>query len=151
MRCSAAPPRELIADSAWEILSVRIGRTEVRPYDFSRIRIFAIVSEMHLVRTIGQRSVRDDAHACARKVSWLTPAAPCAWMARSSTPQRHVRRHDLDHRDLGARGLVAHRIHQVRRPQRQQPRLIDLDARLRDVAANGALLRERLAERHPRR
>ena len=64
--------------------------------------------------------------------------------------QRHVRRDDLDHRDLGARGLVADGVHHVRRLQRQQPRLLDLHARLGDVGADRALLGERLAEGDPR-
>src|SRR5215469_731025 len=32
-----------------------------------------------------RRSVRELAHAAASTVSWHTPAAPCAWMARSRT------------------------------------------------------------------
>ena len=44
-------------------------------------------------------------------------------------------RHDhLDHRDLAARRLVADRVHHVGGLQRQQPRLLDLDARFGDVA-----------------
>jgi hypothetical protein len=60
--------------------------------------------------------------------------------------QRHPRRGDLDLRDLRPRGLVANRVHQAGGAQREQARLIDLDAGFGDVRANGALLRERLAE-----
>ena len=64
--------------------------------------------------------------------------------------QRHPRRDHLDLRDLRARRLVADGVHQLRGAQRQQPRLIDLDARFGDVGADGALLRQRLAERDAR-
>ena len=59
----------------------------------------------------------------------------------------HVRRHDLDHRDLLLRRLVAGRVHHPRGLQRQQARLVDLHARLGDALRVDALLGERLAER----
>ena len=62
---------------------------------------------------------------------------------------RHRRGGDLDHRDFPRRGLVAHRIHPVRRVQHQKPRLIDRDARLGDALQRHRLLGDRLAERHP--
>jgi len=62
----------------------------------------------------------------------------------------HVRYRHLDHRDLGAGDLVAHRIHAVRGVQRQQPRLLDQDARLGDSLDRHPLLGDRRAEGHPR-
>ena len=59
----------------------------------------------------------------------------------------HRRRSHFDHRDLGARGLVAHRIHHVRRLERQQPCLVDRDARFRDALERDRALGDRLAER----
>ena len=47
----------------------------------------------------------------------------------------HVRRHHLDHRDLGLGGLVAGHVHHPRRLQRQQARHVDLAARLGDALA----------------
>src|SRR6185312_7619435 len=63
---------------------------------------------------------------------------------------QHVRRRDLDHRDLGARALVADRVHEIGRLQRQQPALLDGDARLRDALQRHRLFRDRLAERDAR-
>ncbi len=59
---------------------------------------------------------------------------------------RHVRGHHLDHRDLGAGTLIADRVHHVRGTQRQQPRLVDLHARLRDPLADDAMVRDIAAE-----
>jgi len=53
---------------------------------------------------------------------------------------------DLDHRDLDLGDLVAHGVHAVRGVQRQQPRLLDEDARFRDALDRDPLLRHRLAE-----
>ena len=78
-RLQRGAPRSLIADG-WEIA----GDYAVRPYVFFS-SIFAIVSRCTSSGPSASRSVRDEAQACARKVSWLTPAAPCAWIARSST------------------------------------------------------------------
>ena len=63
--------------------------------------------------------------------------------------RRHARHHHLDHRNLAARGLVADRIHQVCGLQCEDPRLLDVDARLGDVRADRPLLGERLAESDP--
>ncbi len=73
-----------------------------------------------------------------------------ACIAQSITCSAIDRRHHLDHRDLRARGLVADRVHHVRRLQRQQPRLLDHAARLGDALQRHGLLGDRLAERHAR-
>ena len=59
----------------------------------------------------------------------------------------HVRRHHLDHGDLGASGLVAHGIHHVRGVQSEEARLVDLHAAFRDDVPGDALIGERPAER----
>ena len=56
---------------------------------------------------------------------------------------------DLDRRDLDARALVADGVHQPGGLERQQPGLLDLDARLGDPVLDDALVGERLAERRP--
>ena len=61
----------------------------------------------------------------------------------------HVGGHHLDHGDLGTRRLVADLVHHVGGFQRQQARLLDLDARARDCIHDHALLGERLAEGGP--
>ena len=68
-----------------------------------------------------KRSVRACAQASARPAPASTPAAPCAWMARIDDLERHIGRDHLDHGDLGARRLVAHRVHHMRRLEHQQP------------------------------
>ena len=61
----------------------------------------------------------------------------------------HVRRRHFDHGDLGSCRLVARGVHPVGRVQRQQARLIDQDACLRDSLEPHRLLGERLAKGHP--
>ena len=65
-------------------------------------------------------------------------------------PAGHRRRDHLDHRDLGARGLVAHGIHHVRGFQRQQSRLFDHAARFGDAFVPDGLFGDGLAEGHAR-
>ena len=117
-------------------LGARHGQTPVRRFTACRLPSASSVrssrssSRCTSSGPSASRSVRDEAQACARKVSWLTPGGAVGLDRAIEHAQRDVRRHHLDHRDLGARRLVADRVHQVRRPHRQQPRLIDLDARL---------------------
>ena len=65
--------------------------------------------------------------------------------------QRHARGHDLDHRDLGLRGLVAGHVHDPRGLQGQQASHVDLATRLRNPLARHALLGHGAAEGDPRR
>ena len=133
----------LIADQAWRDRAVlRLDRSALRLSSS-----LAIVSRCTSSGPSASRSVRACAHACARNVSWLTPIGAVRLDRAVDHLQRHVRRDHLDHRDRRPRRLVADGVHQLRGIQRQQPRLVDLDARLRDVAANRALLGQRLAER----
>ena len=72
----------LIAERAWEILDGRRGGLSPPVVCSSSL---AIVSRCTSSGPSASRSVRACAHACARNVSWLTPCAPCAWIARSIT------------------------------------------------------------------
>ena len=92
------------------------------------------------------RSVRACAHAWASGKSSRHSGAAVRLNRAIEHAQRHPRRDHLDLRDLRSRRLVAHRVHQLCGAQREQARLIDLDARFGDVRADGALLGERLAE-----
>src|SRR5512139_417393 len=60
-----------------------------------------------------------------------------------------VGRDHLDHRDLLLCGLVAGNVHLPRRVQREQPCLVDLQARIRDAFAPDTLLRQFLVECGP--
>jgi hypothetical protein len=60
-----------------------------------------------------------------------------------------VRRDDLDGRDLGHRGERAHLVHLPRGVERQEPRLVDGDARVGDALAVAAEAEQRLPERGP--
>ncbi len=68
-------------------------------------------------------------------------------------PVDHVggdpRRHDLDGGDLEAGALVADRVHQPRRLEREQAGLLDRDPALRHPVLHHALVGQRLAERRP--
>src|SRR5579875_1892392 len=64
-------------------------------------------------------------------------------------PLGHRWGHDLDGLDLGVRALVAHRVHQPRGLQHQQPRLLDPHPRLGDPVPDDALVGKRPAERDP--
>ena len=61
-------------------------------------------------------------------------------------PKRGVRHYDFDHRNLGPGLLVADRVHPVRSVERQEPRLVDIHARICDIAPQSTLLGERGAE-----
>ena len=63
----------------------------------------------------------------------------------------HVGRHHLDHRDLGAGHLVAGHVHQPGGLEREQPRHVDLAARLGDALLRDRLRGDGLAECHARR
>src|SRR5712692_1913644 len=63
--------------------------------------------------------------------------------------QRHVRHRDLDLGDRLLGSLVAHGVHHPGRVEHQQPRLIDLDARLGDALERDVVLAQPLAEGHP--
>src|SRR5262249_32107241 len=70
-------------------------------------------SQRALVRPgVGQVEVLADAAAAVRLKGSV------------NHPQGHVRRDDFDHGDLGARRLVAHRVHHISRFEREQPRLL---------------------------
>ncbi len=58
----------------------------------------------------------------------------------------HVGGHHLDHGNFGPCGFVAHRIYHVGGVQRQQARLVDLDAGLRDPVARDPVVRDGAAE-----
>src|SRR5262249_4172404 len=59
---------------------------------------------------------------------------------------RYIGCDDLDHGNLGACGLVADRVHHVGGVERQQARLVDLDAGLSDPVARHAVVRNGPAE-----
>src|SRR5258707_11867862 len=58
----------------------------------------------------------------------------------------HIGGHHLDHGNLGPCGLVARRVHHVGGVQRQEARLVDLDAGLRDPVARHPVVRDGAAE-----
>ena len=60
-----------------------------------------------------------------------------------------ARRDHLDRRDLGASLFLADRVHHPRGLQREEPRLLDLHARLGDALADHTLVGERLPECDP--
>src|SRR5712671_5110715 len=61
-------------------------------------------------------------------------------------PLSHVGGHHLDHGNLGPCGLVADRVHHVGGVQRQEARLVDLDAGLRDPMVRYTVVRDGAAE-----
>ena len=71
---------------------------------------------------------------------------PNAWMAQSIDLARHVGGGDLDHRDLAPGFAIADRVHQVRGLQREQPGLLDGDARLGDPFQRHGLFGDRPTE-----
>src|SRR5688572_22375997 len=86
----------------------------------------------------------------AGKVEILADAAAAVSLNRAvNNAQSHVRRDDLDHGDLGARHLVAGRIHHIRRFEREQPRLFYFYSRFGYIGADRSHFGERLAERDP--
>src|SRR5688500_20339204 len=75
--------------------------------------------EMHLVRPVGQpERARVGPGVGQERV--LADAGGTMRLNRAiEHALRDVRRHDFDHRNLGARRLVAYGVHQVRRTERQ--------------------------------
>ena len=101
-----------------------------------------------LVRPVGESErARAGPGLGERKV--LRDAAPAVRLNRPvDDAERHIRRDDFDHGDGGSSLLVAVDVHGVGGVQRQQARLIDLDAALGDVLSNRPLLGQRRTERH---
>ena len=103
-------------------------------------------ARMHLVRTIGQPQ-RADARPHVRERRVLADA--CAAERLNGIVddlQRHLRRLDLDHRDLGLGFLVADPVHHVGGLEAQKARAIDLDPRLGNALFPDAVLGDALAE-----
>jgi hypothetical protein len=88
---------------------------------------------MHFVRAIGEADrPRMGPHRGQREI--VADACGAVRLNRAvEDTQRHARNDHLDHRQLAPRRLVPHRVHQMCRMHRQQPSLVDLDARLRDI------------------
>ena len=100
----------------------RVGPADCGAFDF-RDRL-----EMHFVRTIGKTERPRVRPRLGEKEIVAHTAAAVRLDRAIEDGKGHPRRHDLDLRDLRARGFVADRVHQLRGAQRQQPCLIDLDA-----------------------
>src|ERR1700719_3840072 len=99
-----------------------------------------------LVRAVGETQ---DSGACIRisQVEVLADAGAAADLDGAVDDLlRHVRSDHLDHGDFGPRGLVADRVHHVGSVQRQQARLVDLDAGFRDPMARHAVVRDGASE-----
>ena len=95
------------------------------------------------------RSVRAAAYSSASGKSWLTPPAPCNWMARSRISPTFSRGGDLDGLDLGVRAPVADGVHQPCGLEHQQPQLLDLHPRLGDPLAGPRPARPAACRRRP--
>ena len=87
--------------------------------------------------------MRSWAHASASGVSPETPAAPCAWIARSTHVGCGPRRRDLDRGDLGARALRPDGVDQPGGLEHEQPGLVDRQPGLRDPLLHDAVLCDR--------
>lgn len=102
----------------------------------------ANLQEMHFVRSIGEpERAQRRIGGSERKV--LADARAAMHLYRPICNEAcDPRRHHLDHADGLARRLVAHSVHQVRRAQCEQPRLLDLDPALRSLSTHAVLFGE---------
>ena len=76
----------------------------------------------------------------------VTPAAPCAWIAQSTTKFSIAGAATLIIAISRRAALLPSAVHLVRGVQHQQARLVDHDAAVRDAFQPDRLLRDRLAE-----
>src|SRR5919197_128485 len=106
------------------------------------------LATVHLVRSVGEaQRPRVRPHESQREL--LAHAAAAVDLHRPVEHlQRHVRHGDLDLGDGLLGGLVADGVHHVRGVQDEQPRLVDLDARLRDALERDVVVGDALAEGH---
>src|SRR5712692_8994008 len=105
---------------------------------------------VNFIRTVCQPQ-RSSAGPRRGKLELLRNAAPAASLNRAvDHSQSHVRRDDLDHRDLSPRSFVADGVHHMSRFQCEQSRLLDLDPRVGNVRANRSLRGDWLTECDPR-
>ena len=106
--------------------------------------------DVHLIRPICQSQSPHHRPRSSQK-SILRNSRPSVRLYRAiQHAQRHIRRHDFDHRNLRTCRLISHRIHHISRFQCQQSRLLDLHPRFCNSRANRSLLRQRFSKRHPR-
>src|SRR5207249_7002206 len=106
------------------------------------------LATVHLVGPIGEaQGARVGPHGRQRELLAHAAAAVELHGALDHL-QRHVGHGHLDLGDRLLGGLVADRVHHVGGVQDEQPRLVDLDARLRDALERDVVLGQPLAERH---
>src|SRR2546429_8385886 len=97
---------------------------------------------VHLVRAVGQPKQPRSRIGGAQKIVIIRASTTEDLHRPVNNLACHLRRRHLDHRNFGARDLVANGIHHPGRIQSEQPRLIDEDAGLRDSLERHALLEE---------
>ena len=85
---------------------------------------------MHLVGPVGEPQHARGGIGVGEAVIGGDPGAAKGLDRSVDDPAGHIGRGDFDHRDLGARCLVAVFVHHPRGFQGQEPRLFDHDARV---------------------
>ena len=106
--------------------------------------------DVNLVRPVSQSQSPNARPGSGEKRVFRNASAAVRLNRSIQNSQGHVRRDHFDHRDLGARFLISHRIHHVGSFQREQACLLDLHARDRDVGANRSLFGNRFPESYAR-
>src|SRR4029453_3854601 len=115
------------------------GFARAQPADLAPMRLVGPVGEAERPRVGPHRGQREFlAHA----------AAAVELHGALDHLQRHVGYGHLDLGDGLLGGLVADGVHHIGRVQHQEPRLVDLDARLGDALERDVVLGQALAERH---
>src|SRR5215475_3183567 len=131
--------------------AVKVGPLSVMAFPIGLGEIFAQLLlgdglAMDLVRAIGETQ-HTGARIRVSQVEILADAGAATDLDGTvDDVLGHVRGDDLNHSDFGPRGLVAGRVHHVGSVQRQQARLINLNARLGDPMARHAVIRNGATE-----
>src|SRR5215472_2143369 len=102
---------------------------------------------VHLVGAVGEAERAGAGPQVGQREVLADPTAAVRLDGPVDHPLGHRRGDDLDRLDLGVRPLVAHGVHQPRRLEHEQPRLLDPDPGLSDPVLDDALLGQGLAER----
>src|SRR5689334_7747877 len=104
---------------------------------------------VHLVRAVGEPERAGAGPQVGQREVLADPAAAVGLDRLVDHPLGHPRRDDLDRLDLAVRPLVPDGVHQPRRLEHEQPRLLDAHPRLGDPVLDDALLGQGLAEGDP--
>src|SRR5712691_1946909 len=132
------------------VASARLSSVMALPIGLREIFAQLLLGDRLTVDLVGTVGKTQHSGACIgiSQMKILADAAAAADLDGAiDDPLSHVGSHHFDHGNLGTGGLVADRVHHVGGVQRQEARLIDLDAGFREPMVRHPVVRDSAAER----